>query len=176
MLELQVTETDELPPDALAAIRALLRESFGDGFTDEDWHHALGGRHVIASDGSLVGHAALVARTIEVGGRALRAGYVEGVATAPGRRRQGAGSSVMARIGEMIGADHELGALSTGAHRFYEQLGWERWRGPSLVRHGDELVRTPDDDDGIMVLRGGSTAALDLTLPIACEARAGDDW
>ncbi len=160
----------------LAAIRALLHESFGGDFTDDDWRHALGGRHVIASDGSLVAHAALVARTIEVGGGALRAGYVEGAATAPGRRRQGAGSSVMARIGEMIGADHELGALSTGAHRFYERLGWERWLGPSLVRHGDELVRTPDEDDGIMVLRGGSTAALDLTLPIACEARAGDDW
>jgi aminoglycoside 2'-N-acetyltransferase I len=173
--ELQVVGTDELTPDVVARIRALLDESFDD-FTEHDWHHALGGRHVVALDGTLVAHAALVPRTIEVGGRALRAGYVEAVATAAGRRGGGIGSSVMRRIADLIRADHELGALSTGVHPFYERLGWERWRGPSFVRHGEELVRTPDEDDGIMVLRVDGTEALDLTLAIACEARDGDDW
>lgn len=175
MLEIQVVPTDDLPRDVRTAVRTLLEGSFAD-FTEDDWRHALGGRHVVATDGSLVAHAALVERTIEVGDRALRAGYVEGVATAADRRGGGAGSAVMRRVAEMIDVDHELGALSTGAHRFYERLGWERWLGPSFVRHGEELVRTPDEDDGIVVLRGGRTGVLDLTLPIVCEGRAGDDW
>jgi hypothetical protein len=37
-------------------------------------------------------------------------------------------------------------------------------------------VRTPEEDGGIMVLRFGATATLDLTAAISCEARAGDDW
>jgi aminoglycoside 2'-N-acetyltransferase I len=37
--------------------------------------------------------------------------------------------------------------------------------------------RTPDDDDGIMILRTTRTpAGLDPAGPIACEWRAGDVW
>jgi len=66
--------------------------------------------------------------------------------------------------------------LSTGRHEFYQRLGWERWLGPTFVRRGEALVRTPDEDDGIMVLRFGRSRDTDLTAPIACEAREGDDW
>jgi hypothetical protein len=44
------------------------------------------------------------------------------------------------------------------------------------VRCGDDLVRTPDEDAGIMVLRFGPSAGVDLAAPISCEARTGDDW
>ena len=71
---------------------------------------------------------------------------------------------------------HDLGALSTGSPGFYGRLGWERWRGPTYVRRGDDLVRTPDEDAGIMVLRFGPSAGVDLAAPISSEARAGDDW
>jgi aminoglycoside 2'-N-acetyltransferase I len=70
----------------------------------------------------------------------------------------------------------ELGVLSTGLWDFYERCGWERWRGPTFVRHGDGIVRTEDDDDGIMVLRFGRSRSADLTAAITCERRAGDDW
>ena len=60
---------------------------------------------------------------------------------------------------------------------FYERLGWERWQGPTYVRTAvGELHRTEEDDDGVMVLRTGPTADLDLTGPLACEERPGDDW
>ena len=45
-----------------------------------------------------------------------------------------------------------------------------------FVRRGSTTVRTPDDDDGIMVLRFGPSASIDLTAPISCDARSGDDW
>ena len=131
---------------------------------------------MLARDEALVAHAAVVERVLEVGGSAVRAGYVEGVATTPTRQGEGLGSLVMQRVGQLLEAAFELGALSTGRHAFYERLGWERWRGPTFVRHGADIVRTADEDDGIMVLRYGSTSGLDLTLPISCETRPGDDW
>jgi aminoglycoside 2'-N-acetyltransferase I len=82
----------------------------------------------------------------------------------------------MREIDDLIRRHHEMGALSTGEHGFYERLGWERWRGPTFVRRDGATVRTPDEDDGIMVLRFGPTAAVDLGAALSCEARPGDDW
>ena len=65
-------------------------------FTDDDWDHALGGVHfVLDLDGEIVAHASVVEREIHVDGRPLRTGYVEAVATAPGRQGAGFGSLVM---------------------------------------------------------------------------------
>jgi aminoglycoside 2'-N-acetyltransferase I len=180
---IQVARTDDLPRETLAEIRALMLAAFTGGFTDDDWDHALGGWHVVARDdigntdeAAVVAHAAVVERTLGVGERLVRTGYVEGVATAPGRHGGGLGSAVMQRINQLVRADYEFGALATGRHSFYERLGWERWRGPTLVRRGDDLVRTPDDDDAVMVLRFGPTADVDLTQPLSCDSRSGDVW
>lgn len=163
--------------DERTQIRALLVKAFEGDFSDDDWSHTLGGWHVIARDNGIVAHAALVERILEVGGRSFRVGYVEGVATEPSKRRQGLGATVMRRIGQLLEeVEFQLGVLSTSSHAFYERLGWERWQGPTFVRHDDHVVRTADEDDGIMVLRYGAAGNLDLGLPLCCESRAGDDW
>lgn len=168
---------DDLPPPLTAAVRRLVWAAFEENFTEEDWEHTVGGRRVLALDGSTpVGHAAVVPRRLHVAGQPLRTGYVEGVATAPGRQGTGVGSLVMAAVADVVRAEHEMGALSTGRHSFYGRLGWESWRGATYVRADDRLLRTPDEDDGVMVLRHGPSADLDLTSDISCEARAGDDW
>jgi hypothetical protein len=82
----------------------------------------------------------------------------------------------MAAVAEVVRREFQLGALSTGAPAFYERLGWERWHGPTYVRDGARVVRTPEEDDGVMVLRFGPSAGLDLTTIISCAARTGDDW
>jgi aminoglycoside 2'-N-acetyltransferase I len=169
--------TDEVPSRTLGEIRRLMDEAFEGDFGDDDWDHTLGGWHAVVSDGGVVvAHAAVVARTLHVGDRAFRTGYVEGVATSPGRQRAGLGSLAMAAVDEIIRRDFELGGLGTGEWAFYEQLGWERWQGETFVRTGGGLVRTEDDDDGVMVLRFGPSIGIDLAAPIACEARPGDDW
>jgi aminoglycoside 2'-N-acetyltransferase I len=173
MRDVDVVPTDELGDERLERIRALLLDAFAGDFSPEDWEHTLGGWHVLVGAEA---HAAVVARTIEVGGRPVRAGYVEGVATAPARQGHGLGTRVMRRVGELVRERFDLGVLSTDSPDFYGRLGWERWRGPSYVRHGDRLVRTEDEDEGIMVLRSGPTARLDLTRSIACHSRPGDDW
>jgi aminoglycoside 2'-N-acetyltransferase I len=160
-----------------AAARPLLDEAFGGRFDDTDWEHALGGWHVLVTEGgTLVAHAAVVPRDLYVDGRPVDAGYVEAVATTPARQGEGLGTLALREVDRLLRRHHQLGALSTGAHGFYERLGWERWLGPTFVRTGEGAVRTPDEDDGIMVLRFGSTATVDLGAPLSCEAREGDDW
>ena len=127
-------------------------------------------------DGILVAHAAVVPRALDVDGLPLRTGYLEAVATLPAHQRRGHGTAVMRAATEHVRASYELGALSTGSPGFYERLGWERWAGPTWVREGTRLRRTPEEDDGILVLRTASTAAVPLTGALACEARPGDDW
>lgn len=173
----RVFTTRSAPAGLLKNIRRLLDEAFEGGFSEHDWEHTLGGWHVVVREGgALLAHAAVVPRVIAVAGKPFRGGYVEGVATTPQRHGEGLGSIVMSRVDQILRNRFEIGALSTGLHSFYERLGWERWRGPSFVRRGEELARTEEDDDGIMVLRFGPSLGLDLTEPISCPARNGDDW
>lgn len=173
--------TADLTPAEIEAIRALMVVAFGsdeeEGFTDDDWDHAIGGVHfVLDLDGEIVGHASVVARDLHVDGRSLRTGYVEAVATAPVRQGTGLGSLVMTDVGAYIGERFELGALGTGRHSFYERLGWRTWAGPSSVRAPDGTRRTPDEDGYILVLSTASSPALDVTKPISCDWRPGDVW
>ena len=169
--------TDEAPAALLSDLRALLTDAFDGGFSEDDWHHTVGGWHVIGSDaGSVVSHAAVVPRSIRVGEETFAAGYVEGVATQPDRQRQGLGSQVMTEAAGVIRREFDLGVLSTDRWEFYQRVGWERWRGPTFVRTDGRLVRTEDEDDGIMVLRAGPSQEVDVTAPISCDSRPGDDW
>ena len=72
--------------------------------------------------------------------------------------------------------EYELGALSTGENNFYARFGWETWRGPTFVRTGSGLERTADGEGGVMVLRAGPSAGVDLDAAISCEWRSGDVW
>jgi aminoglycoside 2'-N-acetyltransferase I len=177
MAELRAFETPDGSPDLFDEIRRLLLDAFDGDFSDDDWANACGGTHVVATErGTVVAHASVVPRTIDVGGVSFRTGYVEGVGTIATRRREGLGSLVMVEIDRIIRRDFALGALSTGSHPFYERTGWERWRGRTFIREGSALVPTPDDDDSVMVLRFGSSATIELTTSISCDARVGDPW
>jgi aminoglycoside 2'-N-acetyltransferase I len=177
---LRTLPTPALRPAELAEIRALLDAAFGtgeDGFGDDDWAHSLGGVHVVADlDGRIVSHASVVERTLEIGERTIRTGYVEAVATAPDRQGQGLGTRVMRLVAAYIEATFELGALGTGSHHFYERLGWLTWAGPAFVRTPEGPRRTPDDEGYILVLRTPTSPPFGLAEPIRCEWRPGDVW
>ena len=80
--------------------------------TEHDWEHSLGGVHALAFDGdTLVGHAAVVQRRLLHGGRALRTGYVEGVAVRADQRRRGHGAAMMDALERVIRGAYDLGAL-----------------------------------------------------------------
>jgi aminoglycoside 2'-N-acetyltransferase I len=173
--------TQELTPSEIAAIRALLERAFGsdeeERFTEADWDHAVGGVHfVLDVAGEIVSHASVVERELHVGGRLLRTGYVEAVATTPERQGAGFGSLVMADVTSWIRDRFELGGLGTGRHGFYQRLGWLIWIGPSSVRIGDGEQPTPEDDGYILVLPTPSSPPLDLSAPVSCDWRPGDVW
>jgi aminoglycoside 2'-N-acetyltransferase I len=170
---------EELGAADLAQLLDLFAACWPEGdFTPDDVNHALGGVHWLAdAGGRVVGHASVVPRWFEVGGRRLLVGYVEAVATHPAWRRRGIASRLLARADAHIRDGFDLGALSTDVAAVYRSSGWEHWRGPTLVLTATGAVPTPDEDDGIMILRTPRTPAdLDVTGPIACDWRAGDVW
>lgn len=177
MTEIRLVASREVSNGDLVRLRALLDEAFDQEFTDDDWDHALGGWHaIITIDRVPISHAAVVAREIEIGGQLLQGGYFEAVATAPAVQGKGYGSRALRAAMEVVRRKLDIGVLSTSRHRFYERLGWERWKGPSFVLRDGGRVRTADEDDGIMVLRFGVSLEVALSAAIACHARRGDDW
>jgi aminoglycoside 2'-N-acetyltransferase I len=169
--------SDDLGPGFLRDLRILLDSAFEGDFTDDDWCHALGGVHVWVSDpDGVISHGSLVERTLVCDGYMLRVGFVEAVATATAHRRNGHGTAVMKRIGELIRSRYALGVLSTWTHAFYEAVGWERWSGATFVDGPRGVQRTPGDDGDIMILRTWRSPRLDPDGDIIADWRPGDVW
>ena len=177
MAELHTGHTADLSEEDLRAIRGLLCEAFEDEVTDEDYEHALGGMHALIWDGpDLIGHGSVVMRRLLHGGRALRTGYVEGVAVRADRRRRGHGSALMAPLERVIRRAYELGALgaSDDGAAFYAGRGWRVWTGTASVITPLGLQRTEAEEGAIYVLPG--SAALVPDGDLACDWRGGDVW
>ena len=175
---LTVVRTGDLGADEVAAIRALLDAAFDGDFSDADWEHCLGGVHVLASAGGLVGHAALVERQFVHRADAWRVGYVEGVAVDKTARRRRVGSSMMEVLERHLDASFDLGALSASeaAAAMYEGRGWQRWRGTTWALSPAGRVRTADEDGGVFVRPVATGPSLDVDGELCCDWREGDVW
>ncbi len=133
--------------------------------------HALG-----RVNGVLVSHAMIVSRELQVaGGTPLRTAYVELVATDPPQQGRGYASELLCALVSQL-TDFDIAALSPSAESFYARLGWERWRGPLLIRTATALKSSPDDEE-VMILRLPRTPPdLDLDAPLSVEWRPGEVW
>jgi aminoglycoside 2'-N-acetyltransferase I len=174
---MQVAHTADLDPATLAAARALLDDVFGADMDDPSWEHALGGVHTLVwEEGDLIGHASVVQRRLVYSDRALRTGYVEGVAVRADRRRRGVGAAMMAELERVIRRAYALGALGAtddGAP-LYTSRGWRQWQGETWTLTPSGRARTEGEDGGIYVLEVDET--LDVHLPLTCDWREGDVW
>ena len=174
MIEVRTAHTAELDTATLKAARALLDAVFEGDMSDRDWEHALGGVHVLVWEGDeMVGHAALVQRRLLHGGRALRAGYLEGVGVRPDRRRRGHGAAMMEALERVVRGAYELGALGATdeAGGFYAARGWDLWEGPTSALTPTGITRT---EEQIYVL--AVAAPLDLSGELTCDWRDSDVW
>jgi len=174
---MQIAHTSDLGGDAIAAVRSLMDEAFGDEFTEDDWRHCLGGMHALLwEDGELIGHACVTQRRLIYGGGALRTGYVEGLAVRGVRRRQGHGRTLMSAIDRIVRGGYELGALSAtdDGVAFYDVVGWRLWEGPTYALSPDGVVRTEEDDGSVFVLP--VSGDLDITRELTCDWREGEVW
>jgi aminoglycoside 2'-N-acetyltransferase I len=172
--------TAQLTDHEIAVVRTILRDAFtghGEGFSDDDWAHALGGTHfLLEKDGTIVAHAAVVERELHAGGLPIRSGYVEAVATRPASQHEGHGTRLIEQVNDHIRSAYPLGALSAGAPAFYARLGWVAWLGPTAVRTATAELPTPDDDGDIMILTTPSSPPLDMRAVLSCPWRSGDVW
>ena len=178
-MDLSTLPTADLTTTQRRAVRALLDDAFAaDGpFDDEDWGHALGGLHVLATrGGDLVGHAAVVGRQLLVDGRTLRTGYVEAVAVAAGARRQGVAGALMTEVERLVHGGYELGALaaSTDGAALYDARGWTRWTGPLRCLTPDGVV--DGDDSWVYVLPVEGVVAGPVDRLLTCDWRRGSPW
>ncbi|MEU6081645.1 GNAT family N-acetyltransferase [Streptomyces sp. NPDC047108] len=177
MTDVRAAHTAELGDAELKAIRTLLDAAFDGDFTETDWDHALGGVHATVWDGDeLIGHGAVVQRRLLHAGRALRTGYLEGIAVRADRRGQGHGAAVMTELERVVRGAYELGALSTaeGVSGFYTARGWQLWQGPACVLSPSGIVRTEEDEGGLYVLP--VHARIDPKGVLVCDWRDGDAW
>jgi aminoglycoside 2'-N-acetyltransferase I len=176
-MDVQTFHTADLPATALDAAHALLQDVFGDELDAADWEHALGGVHaLVVEDGELVGHGSVVQRRLVHGGRALRTGYVEGVAVRADRRRRGHGTALMRALERVIRGAYVVGALGTTdeAAGLYASLGWRPWHGRLSALTPDGVRRTPDEEGGVHVLE--VACELDYGGELTCDWRDGDLW
>ena len=180
VVRIRTLSSHDLRPKEISAIRDLLEAAFaGDagGFGDEDWSHALGGRHfLLDDDGLIVAHAVVVERELQTGEHNLATGYVEAVATLPSRQGHGHGSRLMGAVEEHVDRVFRLGALSSAGTTLYACRGWLPWLGETYARTEGRLVRTPEDDDALYIRSTPTSPDLDLSAPISCDSRPGDPW
>lgn len=173
----RLVHTSDLDTETLHSAHRLLTEAFAGEFTDDDWDHTLGGMHaVVVHHGALIAHAAVVQRRLIHQGRALRCGYVEGVAVREDWRGQGLGTAVMDAVEQVIRGAYAVGGLSASGpgERLYQPRGWMRWRGFTSTLSPGGLVRTPADDGSVYVLP--VMVDLDGDSDLVCDWRDGDVW
>jgi aminoglycoside 2'-N-acetyltransferase I len=176
MTELRTAHTADLGAGEKAAIRSLMDAAF-DGVSDDTFDNVLGGVHaLILDDGELIGHGSVVQRRLLHAGRALRTGYIEGVAVRADRRRQGHGALLMAVLERVVRSAYQLGALGASAEggRLYASRGWQLWRGPSSAMTPDGIRRTADKDGIIYVLP--VSVPVDVSGELSCDWRPGALW
>lgn len=177
MTELRTAHTADLDTTTRTAARALLEDVFDGDIDDHDWEHALGGVHALVWDGvELIGHASVIQRRLLHNGRAMRAGYVEGVGVRADHRRHGHGAAMMEALERVIRSAYDLGALGAAdtAADFYAARGWKLWQGPSSALTPTGIQRTAAEDGCIYVLP--LAVPLDLFGELTCDWRDGDVW
>ena len=174
---IRTAHTSQLDNATLRAAHTMLEDAFDGELTAQDWDNCLGGIHLLAWEGdALVGHAAVIQRRLVHGGRALRAGYVEGVGVRADQRRKGVASALMGDAEEIIRRGYDCGALgsSDDGLPFYTGRGWQPWRGTLQILTPDGIEDTTEEERGWILVFGGE---LDLDGTLLCaDFRDGDVW
>lgn len=174
-LILEVVRADQLGTNLQSEILVLCNNAFEEDLTPifntfKDAVHVLG-----YQGSSLVSHALWVTRWLQAGTEpVMRTAYIEAVATEKEYRNLGFATAVMRCIAEEI-QDFELGALSPSSTSYYERLGWELWRGPLFIRTSNGLIRSPSEEE-VMILWLPRTPDLDIYAPLSAEWREGELW
>jgi aminoglycoside 2'-N-acetyltransferase I len=175
--DIRIRRTRQLDTATRVAITELCTAAHGEDFSRLFLLLPADGLHFIAQHGDqIVSHAVVTTRWVQPERLPiLRTAYVDAVATLPAYQRRGYGSAIMRELAAHL-TDYDLACLETDHPAFYEQLDWQRWRGPRAGRiSGGQLISTPDLQN-IMILRLPNTPPLDLDRLLTIEAQTGRIW
>nr|WP_314265118.1 GNAT family N-acetyltransferase [uncultured Moellerella sp.] len=174
----QTKHTSQLSSVEKEQIYQLLFQVFEQGFSREDFDHTLGGIHILAYDNhQLIGHVAIVQRSVIVDCSPFRIGYLEGLGVAEAYRRQGIGRKLMELSSEIIANSYDFGLLSASEEGLplYQSLGWKIWTG-ELYESNRESYQRSFDDEGSVLFWAASSQNIAATSPLYCDYRSGDQW
>lgn len=174
-MKLELMQHD-LATDIVAEIKVLLDQAYEGDFSAEDWDHSLGGSRFLGYlENELIAHGVIVSRRIWLNEIEYQVGYLEAIAVLPKYQRQGYGAALLTRLTEYANDNYLVSMLSTDEKEFYRKFGWLDFSGESYVLTHGELVRSADEDAGLMWLPGANSELVELTKAV-CEARSGDAW
>ena len=176
-LDIRIRRTRQLDAALRAAIVELCTEAHGEDFSRLFFYLPTDGLHfIVYRDDQIVSHAVVTTRWVQPERLpVLRTAYVDAVATLPAYQRRGYGSDVMRELTTHI-TDYDLACLETDQAPFFEQLGWQCWRGPRAGRTPDgKLIPTPDQQN-IMILRLPNTPPFDLERLLTIEIQTSRIW
>ena len=158
------------------AVHELLLSAFEGDFSEEDWQNSLGGLRLIGFlNEEIVAHGAVVPRVVRIDDVEENIGYVEAIAVAPRFWRQGIGTALMEEITKICKSQYQFSMLSTGEKDFYRRFGWVDFKGESYVDLGERVVRSEEEDEGLMYLGVGNYLNVS-PLKVICKSRSGDAW
>ncbi|NCX77013.1 MAG: GNAT family N-acetyltransferase, partial [Actinobacteria bacterium] len=100
-------------------------------------------------------HGAVTYRPIQFDGIEESTGYVEAIAVDPDYWRKGIGTALMKEITSICLKSYQISMLSTGEKEFYRRLGWIDFVGESYIDLGNEVIRSEEEDEGLMYLPSG---------------------
>lgn len=167
---------ESLSSTIASSIRELLSRAFEGDFSEEDWQNSFGGLRLIGSiNEEIVAHGAVVPRLIRIDDFEISVGYVEAIAVDPEYWRQGIGTTLMKEITSLCLKSYKISMLSTGEKEFYRRLGWIDFVGESYIDLGNEVIRSEEEDEGLMYLPSGEYL-VSVPKRVICRARVGDAW
>jgi len=171
--EIRARRTRQLDAATRAAIVELCTEAHQTDFSRLFFYLPSDGLHfLVYRDDQIVSHAVVTTRWVQPEILPiLRGAYAEAIATLPAYQRRGYGSAMLRELASSI-TDYDIAYLESEPVSFFQQLGWERWRGPCAQRSGDQLVPTLSACS-ILVLRLPHTPPLDLDRLITLESQPG---
>ena len=174
----QTKHTSQLTSVEKALIYQLLYQVFEQDFSLADFDHALGGMHILAyQNDQIIGHVAIVQRSVIADRSPYRIGYIEGLGVAEAYRRQGIGRKLMEQSGYIIANSYDFGLLSASEEGLplYQSLGWKIWSGELYESTIDSYQRSLEDEGSVLFL-AGATQDIAATSPLYCDYRSGDQW
>lgn len=178
-MEWRIIDEADMPEDIDAEIRRRLCTVFPHDVLvytrTRAWHDSHPAFSVVLeNDGNVLAHAAVVDRTVEIGGLPLRSAGVQNVFVAPEERGKALSDAVVGRaMDEARRRDFDIGLLfcKTTLEKLYAGMGWLGVGERRIVRveAGGELPLPENNRAMYLPLRRGS-------LPEGMLHLCGNDW